>query len=539
LSVLLAGALLYEPALRGPFLFDDFGLPFQLTAGVGPLGAWLSGARPVLMFTYWLNHQFSGSDTIGYHSVNLLIHLINTGLVFYVLSCVLTLAAWSSKRARAAALAGAAIFLAHPLATESVSYIAGRSESLAALFVLAAYAVFLKRREHGLRWRDAALILVLFALGVATKENAVALAGVMLLTDWVFPRASVRKLYLLMAPGALVAAALVAPALLHGGNAGFSIKEFTWYQYAFTQARAILTYARMAVFPIGQSIDHDFPISRTLLEHSAWLCVIVLAALVAAGLWARRSAPLFCFGLLMFFVWLAPTSSVIPIADPLVERRMYLPIIGLILVACEAASRLRLSSGTAWVAVASTVAVFSMLTWQRNQLWGHGEQLLIVAARQSVHNPRPVANLTEMLIANRRCQEALPWLERAGRLLPRSYVVEASWGRALECVGRREEALEHLNRAVSINPAWKLYELIGLLNGEMNRMEAAGAALRMAVTLEPRAASTHRSLALWYEAAHDSSAAAAEYRAALLLDPEDAAAKAGLARVQDPADPSP
>jgi tetratricopeptide (TPR) repeat protein len=172
-------------------------------------------------------------------------------------------------------------------------------------------------------------------------------------------------------------------------------------------------------------------------------------------------------------------------------------------------------------------------------LWGHGEQLLIAAAQQSVHNPRPVANLTEMLIANRRCQEALPWLERASRMLPRSYVVEASWGRALECVGKREEALEHLNRAVNINPAWKLYELIGLLNGEMNRLEAAGAALRIAVTLEPRAASTHRSLALWYEAVHDPVAAAAEYRAALLLDPEDAAAKKGLARVQEPAGPSP
>jgi tetratricopeptide (TPR) repeat protein len=149
-----------------------------------------------------------------------------------------------------------------------------------------------------------------------------------------------------------------------------------------------------------------------------------------------------------------------------------------------------------------------------------------------VYNPRPVANLTELLISNNRCQEALPWLERANRLLPRSYVIETSWGRALECLGKQEEALEHLNRAVAIKPAWKLYELIGLLNGEMNRMDASVAALRKAVEMEPNAGSPHRALALWYEATHDLAAAEAEYRVAISLDPVDTKAKVGLARIQ-------
>jgi len=532
LGALLAAAVLYGPALHSPFLFDDFALPFQMTVGELPLADWLSGTRPVLMFTYWLNHRLSDGGTFGYHAVNVLIHALNTGLVFYVLSCVLNLAGWTAKRVRMGALAGAAVFLVHPLATESISYIAGRSESLAALFVLAAYSLFLHRREREIRWRDAAAILALFGLGVASKENAVALAGVMLLTDWSFPRGKVRKLYLLMTPGAAVAVFLVLRALLHGGNAGFTIREFTWYQYLFTQVRAILTYLRMAVLPFGQSIDHDFPISRTMFEHGAWFCAVVLAVVMALALWLRRRDPLFCFGLLMFLIWLAPTSSVIPIADPLVERRMYLPLLGLILLACDAAVRLRLRAPLAWSSLAAILLLLSVLTWQRNSLWGRPEELLITAAQQSVHNPRPVANLTEMLIANNRCQEALPWLERANRLSPGNYVVEASWGRALECLGRHEEALEHLNRAVAMQPAWKLYELIGLLYGEMNRMDAAGMALRKAVEMEPRAGSTHRSLALWYEATHDPAAAAAEYRAALALDPADVKARVGLGRVE-------
>ena len=65
-------------------------------------------------------------------------------------------------------------------------------------------------------------------------------------------------------------------------------------------------------------------------------------ALVALAVYARRRFPLTCFGLLLFLIWLAPTSSVVPINDTLVERRMYLALIGLILIACELAGRLRL-----------------------------------------------------------------------------------------------------------------------------------------------------------------------------------------------------
>jgi tetratricopeptide (TPR) repeat protein len=247
----------------------------------------------------------------------------------------------------------------------------------------------------------------------------------------------------------------------------------------------------------------------------------------------HRRAPLFTFGVLMFLIWLAPTSSVIPIADPLVERRMYLPLLAVILLFCDAISRLRLSAPLAWSGLAAVLLLFSVLTWERNQLWGRPEELFAAAVDQSLNNPRPVANLTETLIAKKRCREALPWLERANHRLPGNHVIETSWGRALECMGRRQEALEHLNRAVAINPGWKLYELIGLLNGEMGRMDAAGLALRKAVEVEPRAGSPHRSLALWYEAAHNFTAAAAEYRAALAVDPNDAKARSGLNRVQE------
>ena len=165
-------------------------------------------------------------------------------------------------------------------------------------------------------------------------------------------------------------------------------------------------------------------------------------------------------------------------------------------------------------------------------MWGRPADLMISAAMQSERNPRPVANLTETLIAENRCQDAVPWLQRADRLLPGNYIIEASWGRVLECLGRREEALTHLRAAVNLHPTSKLYELMGLLHAEMNQMAEAKDALQTAIWMEPRAGSPHRSMALWYEAQHEFEAASEQYRTALQIDSLDSVARAGLARSQ-------
>jgi hypothetical protein len=444
--VVLAASL-YGPALHGAFVFDDLGLPFQLTLAEKSLASWLSGVRPVLMFSYWLNFNFSGANPFAYHLLNVLIHAVNTAVVFEILACILELAGWVKKRVRIAALIGAAIFLTHPLATESVSYVAGRSESLAATFVLIAYAIFLRRRRDGISWRSAAGILALFALGVAAKENAVALAGILLLTDWFFPPRRTWRLYALLTPGAILAVVMVLRALAQAGTAGFSVRGLTWYQYAFTEARAIFSYMELAVWPFGQSVDHDYAISHAIIEHGAWVFMLALAGLTALAVHFRGRMPLICFGLLTFLTWLAPTSSIVPIADPLVERRMYLPMIGLILIACDVVSRVRISSPAAVSAITAALLFLAALSYDRNRMWGQPEELLSSAALRSVHNPRPITNLTDHLIAVNRCPEALPWLERAERALPGNYMIEASWGRALECVGRWEEALARLQRA--------------------------------------------------------------------------------------------
>ena len=539
-GMLLVAWIVFAPALNGQFVFDDLSLPIYGPLRQAPLSLWISGVRPVLMLSYWVNLRLFGDAPFGYHFVNLIIHCVNSALVFLVISRILSFAGWSGSRRVSYAFFGSLLFLVHPLQTESVSYIAGRSESLASLFLLLAYVCFLERWRYGLSWGFAIVVVVLFALGVGTKENAVSFAGILILTDVFWPQPFTaqgalrnRRLYALLAPAALGAAVIILRMLATAPTAGFSVATSRWYQYAFTQMRAIPNYVRLSLFPFGQSLDHDFPISRTLTDHGAvFYGLVLLATVIGLILWRQRY-PVTCFGLLMSLIWLAPTSSVIPIDDPFVERRMYLPLLGLILAGCELISRLSWSKGVLCSVLAFITLYFGWFTYSRNQLWGQPEKLVTLAATQASTNPRPMLNLTEILIRHNHCELAIPYLQRAERILGVSYYVDAAWGRVLACLNEDDQAMQRLSRAARLQPGAQVFEWLGLLYGKMGRLEEAGQILQKAVALDPQLESAHGSLALWYESVHDLVGAKREYQAAVSLDRGDLWAGLRLMRVEE------
>ena len=491
------------------------------------------------MISYWLNYKISGDSPFSYHFVNLAIHFVNTALVFLVLLRILRGSGWIGRKSRVASAIGALVFAIHPLQTESVSYVAGRSESLAALFLLLAYVVFLYRRKEAISWWEAALVLVLFGAAVKTKENAVALAPILILTDLFWPQAfSLRglrrnwRLYGLMIPGAIFAAVAVFRMLASAETAGFSVATFKWYQYAFTEARAIFTYIRLAIWPSGLSLDHDFAASYTILEHGAIFWMILLAALVVLSILLRRRYPLFCFGLLMFLIWLAPTSSVVPLDDALVERRMYLPLIGLILIGCELGMGMKLPAAACLAALCIAGMIFGTLCYNRNRLWGDPETLMEMAADNAVHNPRPLLNFAEILIEKNQCAATRPYLLRAERGLPNNYYVNVTWGRALACLGYFDEAVERFETAARLKPTSQVYQWLGLAYAEIGRPVAAGGALKLAVELDPQSGPAHGSLALWFEKNRDLPDAEKEYRTAANIDRDDSWARQGWMRTR-------
>ena len=110
--------------------------------------------------------------------------------------------------------------------------------------------------------------------------------------------------------------------------------------------------------------------------------------------------------------------------------------------------------------------------------------------------------------------------------------MQVAWAWALECLGEKQLALQKLKAATEIHPSSHIFEQLGLLYGEIGRSSEAGHALQAAVAMDPKSASAHNALALWYESIYDLARAESEYEQSLVLNGKNASSQAGLLRVR-------
>jgi len=376
LASLSIGVLLlvvYSPALHGPLLFDDHVLPFgQRQFSEAPLKAWISGVRPLLMITYWFNYQLSGTETFGYHVFNILLHLVNGILVFSLLRIL------APGRDLLCGFC-AALFLLHPLQTESVAYLAGRSELVVGFFSLSAVLVFLRHGSN--EWSWVLLVTGLIGAAIFSKEQALALIPLLLFLEsgWFENASRMRdvlrdrirrdwRLWALLLAIGLAGAAMVWQVVRNSPSAGFAVAGRQPGAYFLTECRVVFQYLRLFFLPIGQNIDPHPPISHSIWQYGAafWLGALVLTIAVSFRL--RHRAPLATGGVLIFLILLAPTSSVIPLFDPMAEHRMYLPMIGLCLVLIDVLGRVRIRAGYAAAALICATALSATFIYTRSHV---------------------------------------------------------------------------------------------------------------------------------------------------------------------------
>ncbi|HYA59192.1 MAG TPA: hypothetical protein VED85_02425, partial [Burkholderiaceae bacterium] len=182
LGIALLAVATYLPSLRASFQFDDWSV-IVFDDRVGSLAAWaasMPGIRPLLKFSYAVNNELSRLPS-GFRSVNIALHAINTLLVYILLHTLGTRQGRDASQVRRAALVATLLFALHPVQTEAVTYISGRSSSLSATFALGSLVVWTKAgdwpRPFTLVWVSAAL----FALALGAKETAIVLPLALLL----------------------------------------------------------------------------------------------------------------------------------------------------------------------------------------------------------------------------------------------------------------------------------------------------------------------------------------------------------------------
>ena len=537
-AALITVFTIYGPSMSGPFLMDDDYLAYTTPAFYSlPWTIWVKSNRPLLMFTYWMNFELSGPGaTYSYHFFNVLLHSLNCLWIFLAVRKLLERAGTREWTREAAAIFTAALFLVHPLQTESVSYIASRSETLSVCFFLASFVVFLYGLPRPSVPRIAG-ILALFGAACLSKEHTVILPALLLLTDYYwnpgFSLEGIKKNWRLYVPIALLGAAGVALVFLIVFNAaaisaGFNVKGVTWYQYFFTECRVIWRYVFLFIFPFSQNLDPDIPFSHNLIDHGALAALLaLLAASAAAWMWRRRF-PLASYGWFVFLLLLAPTSSIVPIADPSAERRLYLPFIGLLLIVAELVRRWNGSPGTVVGTLCAVLALAAFLTYQRNELYGSTIAIWKDTVDKSPHKRRPAFQYAFALYSSGRCGDAVTEFARTATLEKPSYDLLVDWGLAAACAGRKDEAIQKLRQAAALEPNAYTYSQLGLELLKQSKLQDAMTALNEAIQRDSNYAPAYTYRGKTYELLGDYANGIRDYQHALAIDPANQEARDSL-----------
>jgi tetratricopeptide (TPR) repeat protein len=528
---------IYWPAVHGQFIFDDEYLPFFdpgfLENGLSRMTVL---QRPLLMLSFWLNLYQSGLDPFPYHLVNILLHFVNGCLVFAVMRQILDLAQLQAKDRDLLAAFSSLLFLVHPVHTESVAYVASRSESLALVFFLSSYYLFLRTRNNGIGWAGALGVILLFACSFLSKEHAAVLPVLLIWTDYSFrqgsPWEAVKRNWRLYAPLVLMGAAglvFVYRVIAAADTAGFRVMP--WQHYFYTQWRALWVYLRLYVLPVGLNADYDYPISRSPFDHMAVLGLLGLLALLGAAFYFRKRLPLAFYGLIVFLILIAPTSSVVPIKDAVAERRLYLPFLGLLLVTCDLLRQWKAPRSRWIAAMGAVLIVFSYLTYARSALWSNPLLLWQDTVEKSPHNARAHFQLAMVHYTNERCAESMKHFADAEKTGYKQHSLYLDWGLAHLCLNQFDEALAKLRQAASMENTGHVRSQIGMVLARQQKYDEAINELNEAAKLDSAYDMTYAYRGRIFLIRGEFDKAEADFRQALALRPDNETARQGMAEL--------
>ncbi len=421
LLLLAAVAISYGNAWSGAFQFDDYNVIVHNSvvhswAGfVRDLG---HGIRPLLKFTYTWNWT-SGLGLPGFHLVNIALHAASSVLLFALARTLFP------ALSGGAALFAALLFAVHPVQSEAVTYLSGRSVSLMAFFSLASLNLYFTGRDRKCLWAQTLLSPLCYVLAVLSKEVAVILPLALALGQYGREgneRRGLRQAFAGQGVHWAILCSLAVFLALHPGyrqelSACFEIRSLA--ANGLTQINAVLYLLSHLVLPQALNIDPDLPV---ITELSWQLAAegLALLALFGAGCWGVARRQVAGFGILWFFLHLLPTNSLLPRLDVANDRQLYLAAWGLFLALAAGLQTLSAGRGRRLLLVAASLAVITLggLTMARNRDYQSEVALWEATAKRSPFKARVHHNLGYAYSLARRFGEAEQAYGRALALDP-------------------------------------------------------------------------------------------------------------------------
>ena len=579
LSILLAAAVVaaYYPVHWQPFanyddadyVFDNFHVKAGLTWATVQWAMTTRAAanwHPVTWMSHALDTQIFGLNPAGPHDVNVLLHIVNALLLFWLLQ-------------RATGFVGrswmvAALFALHPINVESVAWIAERKNLLSMFFFLLTLAAYrwYARRPRGSRYL---VVASLFALGLMSKPQAITLPFVLLLWDyWPLQRFSAQvqgptlakeeensrsldsfrslgmaergthrsetavtadgmpvrsfsaliweKVPLL---GLCIASAVLTLSAQSSGGATSN------YRLGLRLENALVSYAQYlgkAIWPSRLALFYPYPAKPYPLFQVVG-ALLVLSAITASVILARRRRYL-TVGWLWFLGTLVPMIGVIQVGtQAMADRYAYLPFVGLFLMACWLIADLATEAHISTVLLrgASVLVLLALALVSHRQVgyWNDHITLWTHVLEVTQNNWLAENNLGTALLKMGRPEEAIPHFRAAAALYSDDPNTILNIGTYEQLHGNTAAAIADYKKAAEMarNPRTKgrAYNNLGYAYKDAGNLAGARASLQLAVQADPEFVGAWISLGLMAQKMGDLPSAISAYQRALQIHPSD------------------
>lgn len=577
LTATLLLVLTYSNSFENTFQYDDFHVIVHNTSLKDSsflkklIVDFIKGTgenRLLLMASFSFNYLLGGINVLGYHLLNTIIHIFSSILVYFITLHFLaslhriddpllsrefiaprTKEEKDFMREKLISLFVALIFALHPVQTEAVAYITGRSSSLAGLFYLLSFFLYLKYR---LLEKNFLLFLsfVTYVCALFVKESAITFPVVIIVFELMFyrKRSWNRHIYPISVYLGLTLLFLLNRLRFLGSLSiyqslaieGQPIRPL--YDHLITQPRAWIHYLGTLLMPLNLSVDYSFPVYHSLFESEVIFSLIVLITLAIIILIISKINRIGGFFSLWFAINLLPTNSVLALEDIVTDRWLYLSTAGFAVILGISAERLfqlvgansnRISKIIFFFLCFLFIELYSYGTLMRNLTWGNYRALWADTASKAPASVRAHLGLGIGLSQEGRIEEAIREYKKALQLNPKVGEAYLNLSYAYLNLGRLEEAIDASKRAIVLQPklASAAHNNLGLAYFEQGLLDEAQEEFQHAISLKLGNDAPYYNLGLIYDREGDIDQAISNMERAIDYNPDYFLAWEALSRL--------
>jgi tetratricopeptide (TPR) repeat protein len=442
--------------------------------------------RPFLILSFMLNAFFSAGNPFGYHLFNIIIHLVAASLVFLLLVRL--------RFPKLKSFCLSLLFLVHPALVQAVAWLPGRNDSLLTIFILSSFLFFINYLKTS-RLRDYSWHLVFLGCALLTKESAIIFPFICVCYVFLL-RIEDRGRLSLKVYGGWLACLAAWLFLKMGATQTPSVFLDAWVKFIFVNSPALLLYLGKIFFPLNLCV---LPILR---DSHLWFGIAAFVLIATLILFAQhKNYKVMAFGGLwflsfLFFSLVRSTSLLIP-ADFL-EHRLYLPIIGLIIILAQLKPFPYLQKRNVAAALLFTIyfCIFVAINIVYTQNFKNRLSFWQNAIKHSPHSPLAHANMGAMYYLEGKKEAASYEYQQALSLNPRQEMVHNNLGLILMHEGKGLRAEEEFLVEIAINPRYAdVYYNFGLLRYRQGRQEEAYQLMKKTLEISPSHAGAQEFLA--------------------------------------------